>query len=62
MRDDEPRTVKFAYVIPWEPGEWGMSIKYSNRTRTAYKVGNRDQAEEELRRLKGGAPAQKALA
>jgi hypothetical protein len=56
MRNDEPRTVISARLIRWE-GEWGVSVKYSNRTRSAYQVGDRDKAEAELDRLRGGSPA-----
>jgi hypothetical protein len=35
-------------VIPWEGGSWGVAIRYSNRTRVAYTVGNREDAEREL--------------
>jgi hypothetical protein len=56
MRNDEPRTVISARLIHWE-GEWGVSVRYSNRTRSAYGVGDRDKADAELDRLRGGSPA-----
>jgi hypothetical protein len=57
MRNDEPRTIKSAHVIRWECDQSGVSIKYTNRTRSAYQVGDRDKAEAELDRLRGGSPA-----
>jgi hypothetical protein len=55
------RTIISARVIPWDT-LWGVHIKFSNRKHIAYPVGNRDDAENELRRIRGGAAAQKALA
>jgi hypothetical protein len=34
-------------VIPWD-GFWGVAIRYANRTRVAYPVGSREDAEREL--------------
>ena len=36
-------------VIPWD-GEWGVAIRYANRTKIAYPVGSREDAERELLR------------
>jgi hypothetical protein len=57
MRNDEPRTVTSARVVRWEGDQWGVLIRYSNRTRSAYAVGDRDKADAELDRLRGGSPA-----
>jgi hypothetical protein len=57
MRNDVPRTIKSASVIRWEGDQWGVSIKYTNGTRSAYVVGDRDEADAELDRLRGGSPA-----
>jgi hypothetical protein len=35
-------------VIRWEGETWGVALRYSNRTRVAYPVGSRDDAEREL--------------
>jgi hypothetical protein len=57
MRIDEPRTILSARFIRWEGDQWGVAIKYTNRTRSAYSVDDRDKAEAELDRLCGGSPA-----
>ena len=49
------RTIISARVIPWDT-LWGVHIKFSNRKHIAYPVGNRDDAENELRRVGGGSP------
>jgi hypothetical protein len=43
-------------VIPWEDGTWSVAIRYSNRTRVAYPIGSREDAERELLRPRVGAP------
>ena len=41
-------------VLPWEKEEdlWGIEINYSDKHRTAYRVGARAAAEAEIIRLR----------
>jgi hypothetical protein len=49
-------------VIRWEGEMWGVALRYADRTRVAYPVGNREDAERELLNprprepVAGGAP------
>jgi hypothetical protein len=53
----EARTVIAVRVIPWD-GRWGVHVKFSDRTHTAYPVGDRDQAEDEIKRLRPPVPVE----
>ena len=41
-----------AEVVQWEPGEWGISIKYGNGDGRAYFVESRENAEAELKKIR----------
>jgi hypothetical protein len=43
-------------VIRWENGSWGVAFRYSDRTRVAYPVGSREDAEQELLRPRPPEP------
>ena len=50
------RTIISTRVIPWDAA-WGVHIRYSDGKHTAYPVGSQDDADDELRNLRGGSPA-----
>lgn len=48
-----PRTLERATVIPWEPGEYGVEIKWSDGCYECYRVGDQRAAKAETERLRG---------
>jgi hypothetical protein len=48
-------------AIPWERHDlWGVAIRYSDRTKVAYPVGRREDAEREVERLTPAPASQPA--
>lgn len=39
-------------VVPWESGQWGVSIKYHNGDGKAYSVGDRAAADTEAAKIR----------
>lgn len=47
--------VRSVEVVPWEPGRWGVSVRYDDGSGEMYPVGAREAAETEAKALRDSA-------